>query len=312
MDRLLYEELGKISGHIRDGKSDKGRAANVIRAYERVMEYVEIARKQGLLSLEEATDSLSGKGTERYLHDLIILVVDGTDPDDVEDIGWSVYFSRGFSSYDGLVYLIYLKGALLIQEGKSRYICDEMLKAMMPDEIRRMIPEPLEEEPFMTEEERQNRLIDDMIKGGDGNTLDENDFSIVNQTGLVIRGLSDSSLRKVLKDYLGNDLVCPLKVMPSDVRKKVMDNVSRHQRVWIAETIDNMGPIRYKDIQTDCEMLLDRIVYLSENSEIKCRDVEKIKLLRSISASLADYTQKQKEKYRDIAEIIDRIYHGED
>ena len=45
-----------------------------------------IARKEGLLALEVFADRLTGKGQDRYLKDLIMMVVDGMDPDITEEI----------------------------------------------------------------------------------------------------------------------------------------------------------------------------------------------------------------------------------
>ena len=148
MDRLFYDELKRVIGEITRDNFDRAKAMRVIRACELVMKYAIAARKYGLFKLEDEIVNLNMRSIEKCLHELIVLVLDGTDHENVEDIGWSLFFSQGFSAYEGLIYLIYLKGALIIQFGESQGIAEKKLKAMLPEEILAMIPDPMEEEPF--------------------------------------------------------------------------------------------------------------------------------------------------------------------
>ena len=148
MDRLFYDELKRVICEMASDVFDRAKARNVISAYEIVMKYVIEARKYGLLKLEDEIENLNKHSIEKWLYERIILVLDGTDHENVEDIGWSSFFAQGFSSYEGLIYLIYLKGALIIQFGDCQGIAEKKLKSMMPKEILDMIPDPMEEEPF--------------------------------------------------------------------------------------------------------------------------------------------------------------------
>lgn len=148
MDRLFYDELKRVIGEMATDGFDREKAREVIGAYELVMKFAIAARKYGLLKLEDEIVNLNMHSMEKWLYELIILALDGTDHENVEDIGWSLFFSQGFLAYEGLIYLIYLKGALIIQFGESQGIAEKKLKAMLPEEILAMIPNPMEEEPF--------------------------------------------------------------------------------------------------------------------------------------------------------------------
>ena len=148
MDRLFYDELKRVIGEIATDEFDRAKARKVIGACELVMKYAIAAREYGLLKLEDEIVNLNKYSMEKWLYELIILVLDGTDHENVEDIGWSSFFSQGFSSYEGLTYLIYLKGALIIQFGDCWGIAEKKLKSMLPEEILAMVPNTMEEEPF--------------------------------------------------------------------------------------------------------------------------------------------------------------------
>ena len=148
MGRLFYYELNRVICEITTDGFDRAKARNVISAYEMVMKYAIAARKYGLLKLEDEIVSLNKNSMEKWLYELVVLVLDGTDHENVEDIGWSTFFAQRFSSYEGLIYLIYLKGALIIQFGDCQGIAEKKLKAMLPEEIHALIPDSNEEEPF--------------------------------------------------------------------------------------------------------------------------------------------------------------------
>ena len=96
MGRLLYDELKRVIGEIATDGFDRVKARKVIGAYELVMKFAIAARKYGLLKLEDEIVNLSKHSMEKWLYELIILVLDGTDHENVEDIGWSSFFHRGF------------------------------------------------------------------------------------------------------------------------------------------------------------------------------------------------------------------------
>lgn len=147
MNELMYEEIRRISKEINSGEIDLSGTREVIRAYERIMEYVVFAREQGILALEseENLERIGNGQIERCLKELLLLIAYGADPEAFAEIGWNLYFSGVYSAYDALRYLIYMRGALLIEMGQDRRICSETLISMMPERIRSMITD---EEPF--------------------------------------------------------------------------------------------------------------------------------------------------------------------
>lgn len=69
---------------------------------------------------------------EKYLIHLIKLVVDGTEPAIIKRIAGKLYVSSSFDTYEKLLYLIFVEGALSIQGGDNSFITGELLRAMLP------------------------------------------------------------------------------------------------------------------------------------------------------------------------------------
>ena len=135
------EELRKIHSEIRDKSgiySDMDLQNNetmVMDAIKRMIELNNLARYEGLLALEEAVIDIPLEAQEEELKQLIILLVDGTDPEVILGIGLSRYYSSLYTDYQALRYFIYLEGVLSIQAGDNPRILEEKLKVFLPHPI---------------------------------------------------------------------------------------------------------------------------------------------------------------------------------
>ena len=82
---------------------------HLLAAMQLVCDLAELARREGLLALEEAVETReAGVGTE-YLKNLILLVVDGTEREDIKKIAMTRYASSLVRDYEALIYLMYLE-----------------------------------------------------------------------------------------------------------------------------------------------------------------------------------------------------------
>ena len=71
----------------------------ILDAYEHVIFFQEIARKEGVLALEEACEELDiTDRTQAYMHKLIMLIVDGTEPQMVKEIGMNIIIANAMLS----------------------------------------------------------------------------------------------------------------------------------------------------------------------------------------------------------------------
>ena len=135
------EELRRIHSEIRE-KQEGGdnvrhqEKENMLReAVKRMISLSNLARLEGLLALEEAVEAITLETPEEALKQLIILLVDGTDPEIMQGIGLSRYYAHLYTDYEALRYFIYLEGALSIQAGENPRVLEEKLKVMLPKDM---------------------------------------------------------------------------------------------------------------------------------------------------------------------------------
>lgn len=139
MDTFFYSELKEKCQEIYIFGKDPEWAKEVISAGERMVHLSDCARKEGLLELSfEAEKFDCTKETLKYLSFLIDLVLDGTEPRMVYELGMSRFVTAGFEDYDGLIALMYLQGALMLQAGDTPHLVEQMVVSMQPDFISDM------------------------------------------------------------------------------------------------------------------------------------------------------------------------------
>ena len=94
-----------------------------------------IARKDGLLALEDYANTLKDNGIDN-LYYLLLLIIDGTDPQLVEEIGWMRFATRKKGGMDAIKMILELIGVLSIQNGENPRIIEEKLFSILSDETR--------------------------------------------------------------------------------------------------------------------------------------------------------------------------------
>ena len=106
-------------------------------AYERVMKLEHIARREGLLALEYEAEFMP-KETHlcNQLIEMIELVVDGTDPQFLEEFLTIKFFATySYSGIDALIYYLYARSMLMLQAGMSPKLIEELFNAVIPEEV---------------------------------------------------------------------------------------------------------------------------------------------------------------------------------
>lgn len=146
MRDIYYEELRKNCAE--STKFTTEQMEKVINAIKKILVFHKIARKEGLLWLEESCKSLDKEIEEKYFAELLMLVVDGTDQEQVIEYALSRYFGANLTGYEGIIYLIYFKGTLMIQVGMSPVVVEQILEAMLPENVRKL---------YMQKKERGSR-----------------------------------------------------------------------------------------------------------------------------------------------------------
>ena len=89
-----------------------------------------ITRQQGLLALEEFE-------TESELFQWsLAMVIDGTEPDYLEELLENRYFTGQFSGIEKCIYYLYARGSMLIQSGINDSLLQEFLISIVSESYR--------------------------------------------------------------------------------------------------------------------------------------------------------------------------------
>ena len=289
-----------------EGKSED-KEAKVIDAYDLVKELANVARREGLLALEECAENFDIIDESMELFSaLLMLLVDGTDPKILAEIGINKIIANNLPSYDGLISLIYFRGSLMIQAGMNPYLIDVYLKSMMPDSCRKIIEKREREKKLSQVTDQPEDSIRRLCE--DDKEPDNEDYGIVNQTALTFIAISDKSMERLLREIDNTCIAVAMKAMPGKARKRVFDNVSTRLGILLAEDMAFMGPIRMKDVEEACKDILKIFVRLVDYGEIVGFDASVLKVVLDIYDSAEKRNRELREQYKDIKKLIEEIY----
>ena len=307
MNTVFYSVLRQRCNEIKDGDPvvDK-----VLDAYDCILDFQEISKEEGLLSLEVTCENLDmNDAAQNFFKYLIILVVDGTEPGIIEEIGMNKYLSSNLTGVDGLIGLMYFRACLLIQAGYNAHLVEEYMKSLLP----RVYIESLNKRDMnnaLSKEENKESEDEKILLEWctDKKEISESDYSIVNQTARALLMLSDRDLQRLLRDTSPSNLAVAMKGLPGKVRKQVFDNLSTNSKVNLVRDIDYMGPVRVRDIEQYCAELLENIVKQNSHGDFSPNDFSVMKVVLDMYKAKQNERQIVKEQYRELKQLIDQIY----
>ena len=307
---LLHKFLMDRYGEIRLEGSSKEKEEKVIEAYDLVREFANVARKEGLLALEECAQNLdiNNESIELFFT-LIMLLVDGTDPEILTEIGINKIITNTLPAYDGLISLIFLRGSLMIQAGTNPYLIERYLKSMIPNSCKNILEKREDKNKFAIVEKQAEDLIKRLCE--DNKEPDKEDYGIVNQTALALIAISDKSMERLLREIDNNCIAVAMKAMPGKARKRVFDNVSARLGLLLAEDMEFMGPVRMKDAEDACNTILRHFVRRVDYGEIVGFDTSVLKVVLDIYNRAQKRNHEIREQYKDIKKLIEEIYERE-
>lgn len=295
MRDLFFTELRKLTDEIRDIELSGDRERiNIGRkrlssAIEEVMRLNKLGHKEGLLALEEAALAYEEDESHlgyKHLKKMFMLIVDGIDPEQIEEICTAQYFAAHFQDYEGLQYLMFLTGALAVQAGENYRVIEERLLALVPDpladEFRRQREEATQKENAGIEKAME--IIYDREAAGQ---YEDGSYFLIRITENIIQKLDDRGIRRMLRETDKRDLELMLRVVRVECRHRIFDNFSEQMRTVIAEDIYAMEPVTMKAVTEATYKIFNVLMKLILCDEIKCADEDIIKAF----ANLLGYTQ---------------------
>lgn len=307
MRDIYYEELRKNCAE--STKFTTEQMEKVINAVKNVLEFHAIARKEGLLSLEEECKSLDKEIEEKYFAELLILVVDGTDSILVREYALSRYFAANFIGHEGILYLIYFKGALMIQAGEHPVVVEQILEAMLPENVRKLYIEKKREEfeRFKeTEQEDLQKKIDSICSKNC--EADEKEHILLSEASIIFENRTDQVIQRILREVDCNELTVAMKGLSGNACRKIFDNLSKRIAAMIAEDIETMGPVRMKDVDDSVIKILNVVLKLAKAGEIVDDNLVALKVVMDIYNSDKAARNMYKDRYGMLKRALDDIW----
>lgn len=215
---------------------------------EEIMRLSETARKQGLLILEDDLHTIK----DPYLKMGIRLVIDGTEPELVEEILDRIIFFSNAASERVLEYCIMRTGILAIQTGNNPHILHHQLYAYIGMEFIDEYLELLDVEP----EPRELMVNSNFVPL---------DLSL--EFNYLFTRLDDFSIQRMLREIDLAVLVYALANVSIECEEKILKNISSRAAYILAED-RQIRSIGLEDCVENQKMILDLYERLVEMGEI--------------------------------------------
>lgn len=318
MRDLFFVELGKVNNEIKAMKETQEGNAQVLEVIDEINYLSNVGRKQGLLALEEAVCDLDD--SKKNLKNMMMLIVDGTDPAMVEEICLMRYMASGYKAYQGLVYLMQMVGSLAIQQGENPRVIEEKLLAMVPESTYDMFKE--REEAKMKNYYQQK--VEDIDKSkvekfyeGELNTeIVDMGYPELEKLDYLLKKIEDRSLQRALREIDNADLELAMKGLSGESRQRVFSNLSIRLGIMIAEDMRNIGRGRKVDIGDAAKKFYNMFMRLMDCYEIYPEESDEIYALyqeykNNLNTAEEDEGQKSSENL-SLDEIIRRMSEGND
>lgn len=313
MNQIFFMELKNKCNEIKNDANNQEKINQVIKTYDTVINFSNLARQEGLLALEEEAaklDKSSNSEPDLFFKFMIMMVVDGTEPTLVEEAGMNRCIAFNLPSYDGLMNLIYLKGALMIQVGSNPAVIKYFLQTMMPLNILKILQQKENSDVLperIIQVKKEKNLIASLCR--ENEKIDEHDHSIIGQLSITIEKLSDNEMQRILREIDNNTLSVAMKGLSGTVRKKFFDNLSSRLGQLIAKDVVYMGPVRLRDVEQSCVKIMKIYIKLADSGEITSTYTQNAKLVLDIYETAHKQNKEIKDKYSMIKQLIDEIYN---
>lgn len=232
-------------------------------------------REEGLLALEEEAQEMEKNLVHyRLLKTGAMLVVDGTDPDIIEEMLTSNYWVDSQSRIEYVVGYLYIRGVLMVQDGMNPRIIEDMLYAIVPAMYREKGKEWSDK---VVGQYRDKKLAADLERYA------QIDYQPTEQQVLLyagiweqkLRTMTDKDIQHTLRNIENDWLTSAMIALSEDAKEILFSNMSRRYSYMVKTDILHKvlhinGEYRADEaaIEKALERILSIIDRLSDNGEL--------------------------------------------
>ena len=221
---------------------------------ETMIDCANTARKYGVLALEEFVQ----KHDNEFLKVVMMLIVDGTDPELVKNIGTTLILADNHMGKGLLERLIILEGCLSVQAGENPRIIATHLYCMLGESYLRYGRVGVNGDIAAIPIEELYKRLESALNG---KSLNE----VLDHT---LRTMSNCDLQQILREVYIKDLSIALKGFSKETATHIFNNVSQRLAELILSNLEGMGPLQDSDVLKYQEKIENIITRLQNAGEI--------------------------------------------
>lgn len=194
-----------------------------------------IVKKEGLLALERELDERVGKNrVDKLLHKIGIIILDGVEPEMIEEIMTNIYWTDNAKGADALLYYLCIRCLMLIQKECNSILIAEVCQSLIPkayyDDARRRFEEKNEKWDSAHEEEVKEKFSHTCYQLNNSEHI-----SLLSSLEATLITLSDQEIQKMLRQ-IENCHVERVLIMLSEMgRNKILTNCSKRLATILME-----------------------------------------------------------------------------
>jgi hypothetical protein len=243
---------------------------DIVDAILAIDELSSIARKEGLLAVE---DTYCSSDTGTVIDSIkygIINMVDGTCPEILVEIMSNEYFASKYKGNQALKQYILIRGVLAVQSGMNPRMIEELLFSLLPLEIQQQSKKELEYSREKRFAEHNEEIIDKYKDWTSLAIFDDELYELVNKVDDRLLKLSDWAIQRLLREIDFTHIVKCLIYSSEDVRQHLLNNMSKRLGLLLLgdmfNAVENTGLDVADDIKSMQKILstLDKLVSLGE------------------------------------------------
>lgn len=271
--RKLSEEIAEENSTLNLSQKDD-KVMEIAKSVSLILKLSNVSRVEGLLALEDEVEKLS-QPSYRLLKTIIINVIDGSDPERVEDAGLLMYCSGNYNGYEGLQNMIYILGMLDVQAGENPRSLECRIKAVIPTSILELYETAMEKlQTELKEIKPDISPVEELCKSEFPIVFGEEAYFPAKILDCVLREMDDRSVQRLLRDIDNSDAAVAMKGISGMARKRIFDNLSSRLSIMIAEDMKFMYSVRISDVTNSANKILQITAKLCEVGEINVKDNE--------------------------------------
>jgi hypothetical protein len=309
MRDIYYQELRKNCAE--SSKFTTRQMEKVLNAVKNVLIFYDLAKKEGILYLEELSETLNKETEDKYFVELIMLLVDGVDSILLSEYALNRYFAANLTGDKGIIYLIYLKGVLMIKKSENSMVIEKILESMLPENVRNLyIKNKRKELESATNSEKENTQYKIDLICNKVSEADEQKYTLLSEASLFFENSSDQVIQRILREVDCLALSVAMKGLSGNACRRIFSNLSKRVATMIVDDMECMESIKMRDVTESVINIMNVILKLANTGEINDNNLVALKIVIDIYNSDKRACNMYKERYSKLKRALDEIWEN--